>query len=75
MSDTVTENTVPPPFQPAAPVQIPAQQGVAQDALAASLPPPWDPTSRTVPVIQLSKEDLVLRTYFNDNVIGPKLRA
>ena len=75
MSDTVTENTVPPPFQPAAPVQIPAQQGAAQDALAAALPPAWDPTSRTVPVIQLSKEDLVLRTYFNDNVIGPKLRA
>ena len=75
MPDTVTETTLPPPFQPAAPAQIPAQQGAAQAALAAALPPAWDPTSRTVPVIQLSKEDLVLRTYFNDNVIGPKLRA
>lgn len=80
MPETVNENMLPPPFQPVQPVMKPAQQVVVPtqpDALAAALPPAWDPNStnaRAVPVIQLSREDLILRTFFNDNVIGPKLR-
>ena len=81
MSETFPEATLPPPFQPAQPVLNQAPQAVlsiqSQGDLAAAIPPSWDPTavnSRPVPVIQLSKEDLVLRTFFNDSTIGPKLK-
>jgi len=48
-----------------------------QDALAASIPPTFTQTPvdiRHIPVVQMSREDLVLRTFFNDAVIGPKLK-
>jgi hypothetical protein len=38
---------------------------------------PWDPTvidARQIPIAQLTREDMVIRTYFNDAVLGPKLR-
>lgn len=80
MSETLPETTLPPPFQPAQPVQAQAPQAViatnSQD-LATAIPPAWDPTAvntRPIPVIQLTKEDLVLRTFFNDSTLGPKLR-
>lgn len=74
------EAILPPPFQPANQQLVqPAQQA---QPVAVSTPnetpaQPWDPSSvnsRPNPVVQMSREDLVLRTFFNDGVLGPKLR-
>lgn len=74
------EAILPPPFQPANQQLVqPAQQA---QPVAFSTPnetpvQPWDPSSvnsRPNPVVQMSREDLVLRTFFNDGVLGPKLR-
>lgn len=74
------ESILPPPFQPANQQLVqPAQQA---QPVAVSTPnetpaQPWDPSSvnsRPNPVVQMSREDLVLRTFFNDGVLGPKLR-
>ena len=72
------ETLVPPPFQPAGQPTNPLTYGMqVTNRLEDAIPPSWDQSSMTgkqAPVVPLTREDLVLRTFFSDGVIGPKLR-
>lgn len=80
MQEIAPPNNLPPPFQPVQPAPSQVQQAVLQlqpGDLAAAIPPAWDPATldvRQVPVVPLTREDLVIRTFFNEPTIGPKLR-
>ena len=74
MSEFSQEPILPPPFQPAQQVAMPIQQ---QDVTTSAIPTSFGQPAtdvRQFPLIQLSKEDLVIRTFFNDAMIGPKLK-
>ena len=72
MSETLQEPVIPPPFQPAPQVATPVQQVAVSSAFPPSFGQQVD--VRQTPLIQLNREDLVIRTFFNDAVIGPKLK-